>query len=94
MSPIYHITKALPPIFITHGGADTLVPLDQSTAFGKSCRTGPRSRVDDPSRRETWLAHDDWDAHLFAQWIAEHLEVNPARESLDGFPSLVREDGA
>ena len=32
-SPIYHITKHLPPIRIHHGDADTLVPLEQSEWF-------------------------------------------------------------
>lgn len=33
LSPIYHITQKLPPTFIVHGDADTLVTVDQSQRF-------------------------------------------------------------
>jgi acetyl esterase/lipase len=33
VSPIDHITARMPPVFIVHGDADTLVPLDQSVRF-------------------------------------------------------------
>ncbi len=33
LSPIFHISEDLPPVYIIHGDADTLVPLDQSTRF-------------------------------------------------------------
>lgn len=33
LSPIYHITTNMPPTFIVHGDADTLVPVDQSQRF-------------------------------------------------------------
>jgi acetyl esterase/lipase len=39
MSPIFHVTKELPPILIYHGTADDLVPLDQSTRFQEKARS-------------------------------------------------------
>ena len=33
LSPIYHVTAALPPVLIHHGDRDTLVTLDQSVRF-------------------------------------------------------------
>jgi acetyl esterase/lipase len=33
LSPIYHISGAMPPTYIVHGDADTLVPVDQSQRF-------------------------------------------------------------
>lgn len=33
ISPIFHVGKRLPPVLITHGDADTLVPLEQSQRF-------------------------------------------------------------
>ncbi len=33
LSPIYHITSEMPPTFIVHGDADTLVTIDQSERF-------------------------------------------------------------
>jgi acetyl esterase/lipase len=38
MSPIYHVSSNLPPVLIIHGGADTLVPLDQSERFAQRVR--------------------------------------------------------
>lgn len=75
VSPIYHITKALPPIFITHGGADTLVPPDQSTRFReKAAELGREVALTiRPGEKHGWPTMI-WDAHLFAQWIADHLK--------------------
>lgn len=38
MSPIYQVTPELPPVFICHGDADTLVPVDQSQRFLERAR--------------------------------------------------------
>ncbi|MGV3659321.1 MAG: alpha/beta hydrolase fold domain-containing protein [Prosthecobacter sp.] len=74
VSPIYHVTKALPPVCIAHGDADTLVPLDQSTRFQKcaeelGCEV---SLTVHPGRKHGWPTMI-WDAHLFASWLTEHL---------------------
>lgn len=75
VSPIYHVTKALPPIFITHGGADTLVPLDQSTRFQqKAAELGREVALTiRPGEKHGWPTMI-WDAHLFAEWLAKTLK--------------------
>ena len=74
VSPIYHVTKALPPIFITHGGADTLVPLDQSTRFQqKAAELGREVALTVRAGEKHGWPTMVWDAHLFAQWLAERL---------------------
>lgn len=74
VSPIYHVTKELPPVCIAHGGADTLVPLEQSTRFQK-CATDLGCDVSltvRPGKKHGWPTMI-WDAHLFASWLTEHL---------------------
>ncbi|MBL9176753.1 MAG: alpha/beta hydrolase [Verrucomicrobiaceae bacterium] len=74
ISPIFHITKALPPVFITHGGADTLVPLEQSTRFQQKAAGLGREVLLTvrPGEKHGWPTMI-WDAHLFAGWLAEKL---------------------
>lgn len=74
ISPIFHVTKSLPPIFITHGGADTLVPLDQSTRFqSKAVELGREVILTvRPGKKHGWPTMI-WDAHLFAGWLSERL---------------------
>lgn len=74
LSPINHITKALPPIFITHGGADTLVPLDQSTRFKQRAAEVGREVLLTvrPGEKHGWLTML-WDGHLLARWLAQQL---------------------
>jgi acetyl esterase/lipase len=74
VSPIFHVTKALPPIFIAHGDADTLVPLEQSTRFrDAAARLGREVLLTvRPGEKHGWPTMI-WDAHLFANWLAEKL---------------------
>lgn len=74
MSPIDHITPALPPIFIIHGGADTLVPLDQSERFKKRAAEQGHAveLIVRPGQKHGWLTIL-WDVRLFAQWFQETL---------------------
>lgn len=76
VSPIFHVTKALPPIFITHGGADTLVPLDQSVRFKqKAAELGREVVLTVREGQKHGWSTMIWDAHLFAHWIAEQLRA-------------------
>lgn len=74
VSPIFHVTKNLPPIFITHGDADTLVPLEQSTRFKQRAAELGREVVLTirPGKKHGWPTMI-WDAHLFAGWLTERL---------------------
>jgi len=74
VSPIFHVTKSLPPIFIAHGDADTLVPLEQSTRFKQRAAELGREVVLTirPGKKHGWPTMI-WDAHLFAGWLTERL---------------------
>lgn len=75
VSPIFHITPKLPPVFIIHGDADTLVPLDQSQRFQKRAAelgAPPVELLVRPGKKHGWPTMI-WDAHLFAVWMTQHL---------------------
>ncbi|MBE7496069.1 MAG: alpha/beta hydrolase [Verrucomicrobiaceae bacterium] len=74
ISPIFHVSKSLPPVFIAHGSADTLVPLEQSTRFRqKAAELGREVLLTvRPGEKHGWPTMI-WDAHLFAGWLAERL---------------------
>lgn len=63
-----------PPIFIAHGGADALVPPDQSTRFQqKAAKLGSEVALTiRPGEKRGWSTMI-WDAHLFAEWLTEKL---------------------
>jgi acetyl esterase/lipase len=75
VSPIFHITQALPPVLIAHGDADTLVPLEQSTRFKqRAAELGHEVALTiRPGQKHGWPTMI-WDAHLFARWLTEHLK--------------------
>jgi acetyl esterase/lipase len=75
ISPIFHVTKLLPPVFIAHGDADTLVPLEQSTRFKQRAAELGREVVLTirPGKKHGWPTMI-WDAHQFAAWLTEHLK--------------------
>ena len=74
LSPIFHVTKAMPPVFIVHGDADTLVPLEQSTRFKDTAAKLGREVLLTvcPGEKHGWPTMI-WDAHLFAGWLTERL---------------------
>ena len=73
-SPIYHITKDLPPTLIYHGDADTLVTLEQSERFrDRALKLGNNVKiVVHPGGRHGWLTMI-WDLRKFADWFDLHL---------------------
>lgn len=79
-SPIFHVTSALPPIFIIHGDADTLVPLDQSERFKKRASEVGRTveLLVRPGKGHGWMTML-WDEYLFASWLNKELlpSANP-----------------
>jgi acetyl esterase/lipase len=76
MSPIYYVAADLPPILIFHGGADTLVPPDQSERFVARVREagGTIELVVRPGKQHGWLTMI-WDIHHFADWFDRYLRL-------------------
>lgn len=74
VSPFYHVTPSMPPVFITHGDADTLVPLEQSVRFKqKAAATGHDILLTvRAGKNHGWLTMP-WDVHLIATWFTQHL---------------------
>jgi acetyl esterase/lipase len=75
MSPIYHITTALPPVLIIHGDADTLTPLEQSEWFVARAREAGRTikLVVRAGKMHGWPTML-WDVRQFADWFDRHLK--------------------
>jgi acetyl esterase/lipase len=75
LSPIYYISSNLPPVLIIHGGADTLVPPDQSARFQCQARKAGRNveLIIRPGKQHGWLTML-WDVHLFADWFDRYLQ--------------------
>lgn len=74
LSPIDHVTTSLPPIWIIHGDADTLVPLDQSQRFRQRAAAAGRE-VELTVRhgaKHGWLTML-WDLRQMGQWFAKVL---------------------
>jgi acetyl esterase/lipase len=74
LSPIYHITPAMPPTYLVHGDADTLVPLDQSERFVAAAgQSGHSVKLDiRPGQGHGWPTMV-FDISRFADWFDEHL---------------------
>lgn len=74
LSPIYHISDKMPPTFIVHGSADTLVPLDQSQRFLEAATEKGRTVVLEvrPGKPHGWPTMI-FDIVRFADWFDEHL---------------------
>ncbi|MGE3241325.1 MAG: prolyl oligopeptidase family serine peptidase [Pirellulales bacterium] len=80
LSPIEHVTAALPPILIVHGDADTLVPLQQSQWFVERARGVGRDVQLEvrPGKGHGWPSMIFEISH-FADFFDEHLV--PARST-------------
>ncbi len=78
LSPIYHITSEMPPTFIVHGDADTLVPLDQSERFRDEAAKQGRNVVLEvrPGKPHGWPTMI-FDIIRFADWFDQHLQKQP-----------------
>lgn len=74
LSPIYHVSPRMPPTFIVHGDADTLVPVDQSTRFvTQAAADGCTIRLETrPGKGHGWPTMV-FDILRFADWFDEHL---------------------
>lgn len=74
ISPIYFVHSNQPPMFILHGDADKLVPIQQAEAFVQASeKVGAKTKlVVKKGEAHGWK---DWplDFALFADWFDEHL---------------------
>lgn len=75
LSPVYHCHRQQPPVFILHGSADTLVPLEQSQWFSRAAADAgapPVELVVREGKKHGWLSIV-FDLGLFADWFDQHL---------------------
>jgi len=81
LSPIYHITPAMPPVLIVHGDADTLTPLEQAQWFQQRAQDSGRTvtLIVRHGKRHGWPTML-WDVRRFADWFDQHLR-SPGRTS-------------
>ena len=82
LSPILHVTRAVPPTLIYHGGADTLVPLDQSERYVKAVREagGTIRLVVRPGKMHGWPTMV-LDLFPMADWLDMHLRATGHRSA-------------
>lgn len=75
ISPIYHVDANLPPVYIIHGDADTLVPLEQSEWFAaRAAAAGRPIKLDvRPGKKHGWPTML-LDIVRFANWFDRHLD--------------------
>ena len=78
ISPIYAVTRKLPPTLIIHGNADKVVPLQQSESFVERAKAAGAPHVKlivRPGKGHGW--GDFWrsaeDTKEFADWFDQHL---------------------
>jgi acetyl esterase/lipase len=79
ISPIYHVKAGVPPIFIIHGDADKLVPIQQADIFlDKAKAVGGVTKLD--TRKGASHGWDKWEADisLFADWFDMQLRPGSA----------------
>jgi acetyl esterase/lipase len=74
ISPVYHVTPDDAPVFIVHGDADKLVPLQQAQRMVEVCREAkvPCELVIKPDAAHGWPDLSK-DLVLFADWFDRHL---------------------
>lgn len=80
ISPVYFVSSNTPPILISHGDADKLVPIYQTEQFMKRCQAFgvPTKLLVREGKAHGWpdLVKDE---ELFADWFDEHLRgLKPA----------------
>lgn len=78
ISPIYHVKPGVPPVFIIHGDADQLVPIQQATTFLEKVKAvGGEGKLDTrPGALHGWNRWES-DTALFADWFDRHLSAPP-----------------
>ncbi len=74
ISPIHFVHSNLPPILITHGDADKLVPIYQAQIFEQRVKeVGGKIQINvKPGQDHGWAGMDK-DMEVFALWFDQHL---------------------
>ena len=74
ISPYYHVQANVPPIFIIHGDADALVPIQQARRFlDKVKEVGGQGKLDTRAGQLHGWPNWEADISLFADWFDQHL---------------------
>jgi acetyl esterase/lipase len=75
ISPIYHVKPGVPPVFIIHGDADRLVPIQQAQSFLEQVQAaGGRGKLDTRAGALHGWSNWEGDVDLFARWFDEQLK--------------------
>jgi dipeptidyl aminopeptidase/acylaminoacyl peptidase len=80
ISPIYHVKAGVPPVFIAHGDADKLVPIQQAQTFLAIVKSvGGQGQLH--TRAGELHGWDNWEADtaVFADWFDQHLKPASTR---------------
>ena len=80
ISPYYHVKVGVPPVFLIHGDADKLVPIQQAQLFLEKVKSvGGEGKLD--TRAGKAHGWDKWEADvaLFADWFDAHLKPAATR---------------
>ncbi len=79
ISPLYHVKAGVPPVFIIHGDADRLVPIQQAQAFLEKVKAaGGQGKLDTRAGAAHGWAGWEADVGLFADWFDLHLRPKRA----------------
>lgn len=75
ISPVTHVSRASAPVFLMHGDADPLVPLQQAERFVAKLKEHevPCELVVKKGAAHGWKGMDQ-DLKLFADWFDKHLK--------------------
>jgi acetyl esterase/lipase len=79
ISPVYHVSADDPPVFLIHGDADRLVPIQQSElVIDAMAKAGVPAKLD--VRKGALHGWPDLpkDLNLFADWFDTHLKAAPS----------------
>jgi acetyl esterase/lipase len=74
ISPVYHVTPGLPPFYIVHGEADSLVPFQQSRKLAEALRAVgvPAEIIPKPGADHSWPTVRE-DFRTLAAWFDKQL---------------------
>lgn len=78
ISPVYHVRSGVPPMFLIHGDADKLVPIQQARVFLEKVKSvGGKGQLD--TRVGALHGWTNWEADtaLFADWFDQYLKPVP-----------------